>query len=85
MNKFREIIEAWRIKWNPTEVQKILSEKRLEVCAECPSRKELIKDSTFWVVCGECGCALEAKSHSPSPNSCPLSKWDMVDEKYLKL
>jgi len=84
MNKFREIIEAFRIKWNPTESQKILSEKRLEICAVCPSRKELIQDSTFWVLCGECGCSLDAKSHSPVRNSCPLDKWDVVDSIYLK-
>jgi hypothetical protein len=84
MNKFKEIIEAWRIKWNPTEQQKILSEKRLEICAGCPSRNELIKESHFWVVCGECGCALEAKAHSPVKGACPLGKWEIVDEKYLK-
>lgn len=79
MNKFREIIEAWRIKWNPTEEQKQLAEKRLEICKTCPSRKEVIKGSDFWVLCGECGCPLEAKSHSPVKGACDLGKWDGVD------
>ena len=79
MTKFREIIEAWRIKWKPTEEQKILSEKRLAICDRCPSRKEVVKGSDFWVMCGECGCPLEAKSHSPKKGACDLGKWDIVD------
>ena len=79
MNKFQEILIAWRRKWNPTPAQTELSEKRLAVCAGCPSRKEVVKDSDFWVLCNECGCPLEAKSHSPVKGACPLGKWEGVD------
>ena len=81
MNKFREIITAWRNKWNPTEEQKILAEKRLEICSTCPSRKEFIQGVALSVLCGECGCPLEAKSHSPVKGACDLGKWDIVDGK----
>ena len=84
MNKFTEILTAWRNKWNPTEEQKILSEKRLEVCAKCPARKEVFKDSDFWVLCDICGCPLEAKSHSPVKGACTTGQWDPIDEQYLK-
>jgi len=84
MNKFREILEAWRIKWNPTEEQKVLSERRLEVCKDCPSRLELINGSDFWVTCGECGCPLDAKSHSPVKGACPLGKWNDIENELLK-
>lgn len=80
MNKFQEILIAWRTKWNPSESEKALSEKRLTICATCPSRKEYIKGSDFWVLCDECGCPLEAKSHSPKKGACDLGKWDDVDE-----
>jgi hypothetical protein len=83
MNKFREIIEAWRIKWNPTEAQKIHAEKRLDICATCPSRKEFIQGVAFSVLCGECGCPLEAKSHSPVKGACDLGKWNEIDKELL--
>jgi hypothetical protein len=84
MNKFHEIIKAWRIKWNPSEHQKMLSDKRLAICKTCPSRKEVIKDSDFWVLCGECGCPLDAKSHSPMKGACPLGKWDSIENQFIK-
>jgi hypothetical protein len=83
MNKFREIIEAWRIKWNPTETQKLLSDKRLEICKTCPSAKSLVQDSKFWMLCGECGCPLDAKTHSPIKGACPLGKWNEVENELL--
>jgi hypothetical protein len=79
MNKFQEILKAWRTKWNPTPAQAQHAERRLEICAGCDSRQELFKDSNFWVVCGECSCPLEAKSHSPKKGACDLGKWDVID------
>jgi len=35
MNKIKEIILAYAIKFNPTEEQKEIAEKRLETCASC--------------------------------------------------
>lgn len=79
MNKFEEIVKAWRSKWNPTQEEAQLAEKRLAICIGCPSRKEVIKGSDFFVICGECGCPLEAKAHSPRKGACDLGKWDNVD------
>jgi hypothetical protein len=84
MLKFEEILKAWIIKYNPTEKQKELALKRLDICNECPSRKEKTFNSTTLIVyCGECGCPLEAKSHSPKRNgACPLGKWDALDKNF---
>ncbi|CAB4142459.1 hypothetical protein UFOVP449_50 [uncultured Caudovirales phage] len=79
MNKFREIVEAWRSKWRPSPAERELAERRLAICAACPSRKEVIKEIDFFVLCGECGCPLEAKAHSPKRGACDLGKWDTVD------
>jgi hypothetical protein len=84
MNKFKEIVTAWRIKWRPNEEQKLLSDKRLAICTTCPSRNEIIKGSDFWVLCGECGCPLDAKSHSTVKGACPLGKWDSIDNQFIK-
>ena len=81
MLKFEEIVRAWVTKFNPTEEERALSKKRLEICATCPSRKETLGSNRLFVVCGECGCPLEAKSHSPiKEGACPLGKWDIVDK-----
>ena len=79
MNKFEEIVTAWRRKWKPTAEQKRLAERRLAICSGCPSRKEVIKGVDLFVLCNECGCPLEAKSHSPKKGACDLGKWDEVD------
>jgi len=83
MNLLNEIIQAWRIKWNPTEEQKILADKRLTICKECPSMKVKFEDSGLIriTVCDECGCPIAAKIHSPKVGACPLGKWDEVDGK----
>ena len=79
MNKFTEILTAWRNRWNPTPEMTELANKRLAICRDCPSRKEIIKGSDFFVLCGECGCPLEAKSHTDRKGACDLGKWDVVD------
>lgn len=79
MTKFEEIVRAWRSKWNPSPAETELAEKRLAICNGCTSRTELIKGSDFFVVCGECSCPLEAKSHSPKKGACDLGKWNEVD------
>ena len=79
MTKFEEILRAWRSRWRPTEAEAALAERRLAICAGCPSRKEVVKGLDFFVLCGECGSPLEAKSHSPKRGACELGKWDSVD------
>lgn len=43
-----------------------LASKRLAVCVECPVRKGL--------VCGSCGCVLQAKARLPE-EECPKKLW----------
>lgn len=83
MNKFQEILTAWRNKWNPTEEMKKLSEMRLRICKECAWRKEVIEGINWSVICGQCGCPLDAKSHSPVKGACPLGKWNDVENTML--
>ena len=83
MNKFEEIIKAWRIRWKPTEKEKLLADKRLAICKTCPSVKSLIEGSSFFMLCGECGCPLDGKTHSPVKGACPLGKWNDVENEIL--
>ena len=57
---------------NPTEEQKEVAEKRLEICAACE----------FWVqgavrdYCNKCGCNTSGKIFSPvGADACPEKKW----------
>lgn len=57
---------------NPTEEQREVAEKRLEICATCE----------FWVqgavrdYCSVCGCTTKAKVFSPKGSeACPRHKW----------
>lgn len=72
MNKVKEIILSYAAKINPTEEQKEIAEKRLEICTTCE----------FWVqgavrdYCSKCGCTTSAKVFSPvGANACPMQKW----------
>lgn len=72
MNKVKEIILSYANKINPTEEQKEIAEKRLEICTTCE----------FWVqgavrdYCSKCGCTTSAKVFSPvGANACPEKKW----------
>ena len=84
MYKFEEILKAWITKWNPNERERILSQRRLEVCATCPSRMETLGDLRLFVICNECGCPLEAKSHSAKKGACPLGKWNDIENEMIK-
>jgi hypothetical protein len=84
MYKFEEIIKAWITKWNPNERERELSKRRLAICATCPSRKETLGDLRLFVICDECGCPLEAKSHSPVKGACPLGKWNDIENQMIK-
>ena len=72
MNKVKEILLSYIAKSNPTEEQKEIAEKRLEICASCE----------FWVqgavrdYCSVCGCTTSAKVFSPKGSSaCPKNMW----------
>lgn len=73
MNKIKEIILSYATAINPTEEQKLLAEKRLEVCTNCE----------YWVqgalrdYCSKCGCTTSAKVFSPNgAEACPEGKWE---------
>jgi hypothetical protein len=75
----KEIIEAWIISHSPTEKQKILAEKRAEVCKECPHRKDVLVS-----ICGLCGCPISKKIFTNDYNPCPDKKWKEVDDIYFE-
>jgi hypothetical protein len=72
MNQIKEILLSYMTSFNPTQEQKEVAEKRLEVCASCD----------FWVqsplrdYCSKCGCNTSAKVFSPKgADACPEKKW----------
>ena len=72
MNKIKEIILSYATKLNPTEEQKEIAGKRLEICMGCE----------FWVhspirdYCSKCGCNTSGKVFSPvGADACPEKKW----------
>ena len=70
MNKIKEIILSYATAMNPTEEQKQIAEKRLEVCFSC----EHIRNTPER--CGLCGCILRGKVFTPNgSSSCPSNKW----------
>lgn len=85
MFNFKEIVQAWAIKFKPTPEQSELAQKRYEICETCPSHKIVENPVRNFFICGECGCPLEGKTHSPiREKACPLDKWEMVDKDYRK-
>jgi hypothetical protein len=72
MNKVKEILVSYLTSINPTEEQKIVAEKRLEVCVGCEKWVQgAIRD-----YCSACGCTTSAKVFSPrGAEACPLGKW----------
>ena len=79
---FKKIYKAWVTSYFPNEKQKLLAEKRNEICETCPSRKVLTDKLKLGVICGECGCPLTKKIFSNDFNDCPLKKWEEVDTMY---
>ena len=77
----KTIAQSWFDSYFGTELQKELAKERLKICETCPSRKELLKDQEWSVVCGECGCPLNKKIFSKKIKECPLNKWIEVDLK----
>jgi hypothetical protein len=77
---FKEIIKAWTISFNPTELQKNLAEERGKICDECSS-KLLI--AGIMPLCKECGCPIGKKIFTDSYNPCSLKKWEKVDIEYF--
>lgn len=81
MNKIKEIVTAWMVSLNPSVEEKLLAEKRYEICISCPNR--VIKLGIE--VCSACGCPLSKKIFTlKDQESCPLNKWNIIDEEFRK-
>lgn len=78
----KEIVSAWVSRVKPKEDQKVLAEKRAEICNECSEVKEAINNVNGTRYCGQCGCLLEAKVYSYREGACPLGKWDEIDKEF---
>jgi len=86
---FKEIANAWYNSVRHTPQQKMLADKRFDICLACPSKKETFKDKKWSFICGECGCPLKAKvytenTYKDKSGSCPLNKWNDVEDEWLK-
>ena len=79
-----EIINAWFISSNPNPTQKKLAEERMSICMKCEFKKEIIHNKKWSAICGSCGCPLEKKIFTDQYGSCPKSKWNDIEEKYIK-
>lgn len=78
----REIVTSWFNSFNGTKEQKELALERLEICNGCEHMKT---NSVNIIVCGNCGCPINAKIFSPIYNSCPLKKWEDSDKNYKQI
>jgi hypothetical protein len=82
MIDFVDVIKSWWIAENPTEQESILAKKRLEICLNCPSYKQLFKKKKWSAMCDGCGCPISKKIFSQTINPCPLDKWIEIDKRY---
>jgi hypothetical protein len=79
---FLKIIEAFKIKISPTESQKELAQKRLDICSTCEFRRGEI-DSNL-TSCGQCGCFIYGKIFTNEYDACPEGKWSEIDKPHFK-
>jgi hypothetical protein len=76
MKKLMEIAKAWMNSYQPTILQQLLAEKRLAICEKCPS---MVESTVFKYKCNECGCPIGKKIYTDAMGTCPLHKWDIVE------
>lgn len=79
-----EIIDSWIISIKPSEEQKILAKKRVEICNNCEEKKIITRKLYIGIICRNCGCPINKKIFSPKQNPCPLKKWEQVDNDFFK-
>jgi hypothetical protein len=79
MNKIEEIFKAWKISYNPTNLQGELAIKRMEICDTCEFKKDIPI-----IHCGQCGCMLSKKIYTPVTHGCPKGKWLDVELEFEK-
>ena len=80
----KKIFTAWVTSLKPTDKEKELAEKRLEICNSCPSKIEKFKNQEWSFRCGECGCPIKRKIFTMENDACPLNKWLEVEKDYFK-
>jgi hypothetical protein len=80
---YKEIFDAWKTSFNPTEIEEELAQKRLDVCLGCDYRKEVLKGIKWSAYCGDCGCPINKKVFSKNYNPCTQKKWKNVDSEYI--
>jgi hypothetical protein len=81
MNKIKEIMGAWITSFNPTTEQKILAEKRYEICLGCEEYGKS-RPVTGDEYCKKCLCPIQKKVYTLKLNdTCPLNKWDEIEKK----
>jgi hypothetical protein len=81
---YKEIFDAWKTSFNPTEVQEELAQKRLNICLNCEYRKEVLKGIEWSAYCNDCGCPINKKIFSKNYNPCTQRKWKDVDSEYMQ-
>lgn len=79
---FLEILNAWMTSANPNDLQKELAEKRLAFCSTCDFKKEVLRKKQWSAICGGCGCPISKKIFTDQYGSCPLHKWESVEDDY---
>jgi hypothetical protein len=82
MLNFKEIFKAWITFSNPTEKEEKLAKARLDICEGCQYKKEILKKKSWSLVCGKCGCPIQAKVFSDAVNPCPMGYWKEIDKNF---
>lgn len=85
ISKYKEIVDAWKISYNPTEIQLSIANDRLEICDGCEHNTEVKLGITTFNKCDACGCPISKKIFTSTFNPCPKGKWKDVDFKYDEL
>jgi len=77
-----DVLKSWVTSVNPNEIEKKLAEERIEICAKCEFRKEVFHNKKWSALCGRCGCPINKKIFTDQYGTCPLGKWNFIEDKY---
>ena len=78
MLQILNILRSWGISISPNSKQAELAARRLEICGRCP-----YKMGKAIVTCSKCGCVISKKVFTPVKGTCPMQKWDKVEEEFF--
>lgn len=79
MINLKEIFIAWKTSIRPTELQSKIAEDRLNVCINCPHKKEVLEGKKWTAYCQKCGCPIRKKVFSQEINPCPMGYFGECD------